>query len=162
MKILCENKEIEKDMQDLVNLFYSEDDNTFSIQHSDKTIGGTTTSKIEIINGDEKKEYVKFFSLPQNLTPLREKSLRKSNFKNHLYQVLSSISKKTLPWGSLTGVRPCKFVREMVERGEVKEHLIPEMLMKEFYVKEDKARLVLDILRNQKCIIKTINLSTFS
>ena len=154
MKIVCENIDYEKDMQDIVNLFYRETDNPFSIHHSDVTIGGTTTSKIEIINGDEKKEYVKFFSLPPNLTPLREKSLRKSNFKNHLYQVLSSITKKSLPWGSLTGVRPCKFVREMVERGEVKEHLIPEMLMKEYYVEEDKARLVLDILRNQKCIIK--------
>ncbi len=154
MKIVCENKDIEKDMQDLVNLFYAESDTPFSIHHSDTTLSGTTTSKIEIITSDSKKEYIKFFSLPQNLTSLREKSWKKGNFKNHLYQVLSSISKKSLPWGSLTGVRPCKFAREMVERGEVKEHLIPEVLMKDFYVSEDKAKLTLEILHNQKCIIK--------
>lgn len=154
MKIVCESKDFEKDMQDLVNLFYHQEDNSFSLHHSDSLIGETVTSKIEVSFGDEKKEYVKFFSLPPNLTSLREKSLKKSGFKNHLYQVLSSLSKKSLPWGSLTGVRPCKFVREMVERGEVKEHLIPEMLMKDYFVEEEKARLLLDILRNQKCIIK--------
>lgn len=154
MKIVCENVDYEKDMQDLVNLFYDENDNPFSIYHSFVTIGETTTSKIELQKDGEKKEYVKFFSLPQNLTTLREKSVKKSAFKNHFYQVLSAVTKKSLPWGSLTGVRPCKFVREMVERGEVKEHLIPELLMKEYFVDEDKAKLLYDIMRNQKCIIK--------
>ena len=78
----------------------------------------------------------------------------KGFFKNHLYQVLSSLTKKTLPWGSLTGVRPCKFMREMVERGEIKEHIVPEVMMKEYFVSEDKAKLVYEIMKNQKCIIK--------
>lgn len=150
MKITCESTEFEKDMQDLVNLFYEEQDEESSIHHSDNLIDNTLTSKLTLFG----KEYVKFYAIPQGLSQLRLKSLKKRNFKNHLYQVLSTITKKTLPWGSLTGVRPCKFARDLVERGEVKEHLITEVLMKDYFVEPNKAKLVSETLKNQKCIIK--------
>lgn len=153
MKIDCVSEDYEKDMQDLVNLFFSEGC-PFSIHHSDSQIDNTLTSKIQTDDNGNVQEYVKFFTVPDGLSPLRLKSFKKSSFKNHLYQVLSSITKKTLPWGSLTGVRPCKFARDMVERGEIKEYLVPEILMKEYFVEGKKAKLVYEIMKNQKCIIK--------
>ena len=162
MKIVCQSETFQNDMQDLVNFFDPEDAFPFSIYHSDIVLDSTLTSKIEVTANGEKKEYVKFFNIPVGLSALREKSVVKSFFKNHLYQVLSSLTKKVLPWGSLTGVRPCKFMREMVERGEIKEHIVPEVLMKEYFVSEDKAKLVYEIMKHQKCIIKTTNLSTYS
>lgn len=154
MKITCQNKDFEKDMQDLVNLFYEENDTPFSIQHFDTEIDDTLTSKIVIDDGEKQKEYIKFYTIQKNLPPLRLKSVMKGHVKNHLYTVLSSITKKTLPWGSLTGVRPAKFAREMVDRKEIKEYLVTEILMRDFYVQEKKAKLVTEILKNQKCIIK--------
>lgn len=154
MKIVCQSETFQNDMQDLVNFFDPEDAFPFSIYHSDIVLDSTLTSKIEVTANGEKKEYVKFFNMPVGLSALREKSVVKSFFKNHLYQVLSSLTKKVLPWGSLTGVRPCKFMREMVERGEIKEHIVPEVLMKEYFVSEDKAKLVYEIMKHQKCIIK--------
>lgn len=154
MKIVCDSECFQNDMQDLVNFFDPEGDMSFSLHHSDSTLDSTLTSKIEVENNGEVKEYVKFFTIPVGLSALREKSVIKSFFKNHLYQVLSSLTKKVLPWGSLTGVRPCKFMREMVERGEIKEHIVPEVLMKEYFVNEDKAKLVYEIMKHQKCIIK--------
>ncbi len=153
MKIFCENADFEKDMQDLVNLFYDEEDCPFSIQHNFQAQNGKVISKIVILNG-ENKEYVKEFSIPSGVDRLLEKSLLKRNFKNHLYEVLSVIAKKNLPWGSLTGVRPTKFARDLVERGEVKPHLISEMLVREYHVSSEKAKLVVQTLKNQKCIIK--------
>lgn len=154
MKIVCDSECFQNDMQDLANFFDPEGDMSFSLHHSDSTLDSTLTSKIEVENNGEIKEYVKFFTIPVGLSALREKSVIKSFFKNHLYQVLSSLTKKVLPWGSLTGVRPCKFMREMVERGEIKEHIVPEVLMKEYFVNEDKAKLVYEIMKHQKCIIK--------
>ena len=154
MKIVCDSECFQNDMQDLVNFFDPEGDMSFSLHHSDSILDSTLTSKIEVENNGEIKEYVKFFTIPVGLSALREKSVIKSFFKNHLYQVLSSLTKKVLPWGSLTGVRPCKFMREMVERGEIKEHIVPEVLMKEYFVNEDKAKLVYEIMKHQKCIIK--------
>lgn len=150
MKILCENLDIEKDMQDLVNLFYSEDDCSFSIDHKSQEDGENFKSILTI--GD--KVFEKNFVIEKGTGDLLKKSLRKRNFKNHLYEVLSEISGKSLPWGSLTGVRPTKFARDLVERGEVKPHLIGETLVRDYHLSSEKAKLVVQILQNQNCIIK--------
>ncbi len=149
MKIFCQNSDVEKDMQDLVNLFYDEEDCPFSVEHFSSLDENKLTSKI-IIDG---KEDVEEFVLDEKNELLR-KSLAKRHFKNHLYDVLSKISGKTLPWGSLTGVRPAKFARDLVERGEIKPHLIPEVLVRDYHVSNEKAKLVVQVLQNQKCIIK--------
>lgn len=150
MKILCENLDIEKDMQDLVNLFYNEDDCSFSIDHKSQEDGENFKSILTI--GD--KVFEKDFVIEKGTSELLKKSLRKRNFKNHLYEVLSEISGKSLPWGSLTGVRPTKFARDLVERGEVKPHLIGETLVRDYHLSSEKAKLVVQILQNQNCIIK--------
>lgn len=157
MKISCENLEFEKDMQDLVNLFY-EDDCPFYIEHRFLTQGTNLESKLLIGSGDKETEYSKQFLVPPNLDKLQEKSLFKRHFKNHLYEVLSLISQKSLPWGSLTGVRPTKFARDLVEKGEIKPHLISEVLVKDYHVSADKAKLATSVIKNQKCIIKNDNL----
>ncbi len=149
MKIFCQNSDVEKDMQDLVNLFYDEEDCPFSVQHFSSLDGNKLTSKITI----DGKEDVEEFVLDEKNELLR-KSLAKRHFKNHLYDVLSKISGKTLPWGSLTGVRPAKFARDLVERGEIKPHLISEVLVRDYHVSSEKAKLVVQVLQNQKCIIK--------
>lgn len=153
MKITCDNADFEKDMQDLVNLFYPEDDLSFSLQHSFVLDGDKLTSTIVVGSGNNAQENVKVFTLPDT-TELLRKSHMKRNFKNHLYEVLSKVSKKSLPWGSLTGVRPTKFARDLIERGEIKPHLISEVLVRDYHVSSDKAKLVVNILKNQKCIIK--------
>lgn len=153
MKIVCQSTEFEKDMQDLVNLFY-EEDCPFSVEHQSSKILNKLTSKLVVGNGENEKEYIKQVFLPNNLSELQEKSLIKRFFKNHLYEVLSAVSQKTLPWGSLTGVRPTKFARDLVEKGEIKSHLISECLVRDYHVSSEKAKLVVQILNNQKCIIK--------
>ncbi|MBR1890402.1 MAG: coproporphyrinogen dehydrogenase HemZ [Clostridia bacterium] len=151
MKIVCQNEDFEKDMQDLVNLFY--EDCPFSIEHNFTKTGKNVTSIIKA-NG---KEYVSKFSLPDDADELLEKSLLKRHFKNELYDILSSESKKSLPWGSLTGVRPTKFARDIIERGEIKPYILTETLVKDYHVSIEKAKLATQILNNQKGIIKNDN-----
>ena len=124
MKILCNNVDLEKDMQDLVNLFYDEEDCPFSVEHNLENNGDGYISTIFVGSGDDAKKYIKNFTINSNVSELLRKSLIKRHCKNHLYEVLSFVSKKSLPWGSLTGVRPTKFARDLVERGEIKPHLI--------------------------------------
>ncbi len=154
MKIFCQNIDVEKDMQDLVNLFYEEEDCPFSIQHSSEEDGHSVISKVVLQISDKPKQYIKQFSLPNDVSELLRKSLIKRHFKNHLYEVLTIVAKKALPWGSLTGVRPTKFARDLVERGEIKPHLISETLVRDYHVSSEKAKLVVQILQNQNCIIK--------
>ena len=154
MKISCDNMDFEKDMQDLVNLFFEEDDCPFSIKHTYSQDSFNITSTIILDSGENEKKYNKTFFLPLEVDELLKKSLLKRNFKNHLYEVLTNKTGKSLAWGSLTGVRPTKFARDLVERGEAKPHLISEVLVRDYHVSSDKAKLVVQTLQNQKCIIK--------
>ncbi len=149
MKILCQSVDVEKDMQDLVNLFYEEEDCSFSLRHEADIDGEQVVSHLFV----DDKEFVNTYTVKAN-TELLRKSLIKRHFKNHLYEVLSKISQKSLPWGSLTGVRPTKFARDLVERGEIKSHLISETLTRDYHVSSAKAKLVTQTLNNQKCVIK--------
>lgn len=47
-----------------------------------------------------------------------DRSQTKNLLKKHLYQMLSVHTKKTLPWGTLTGIRPTKIPMTMLEKGE--------------------------------------------
>ena len=50
----------------------------------------------------------------------------KNELKRNLYQILAEETGKSLPWGTLTGIRPTKIAMKMLEEGkseeEVKRH----------------------------------------
>ncbi|MDE6129808.1 MAG: hypothetical protein K2G16_11560, partial [Lachnospiraceae bacterium] len=48
----------------------------------------------------------------------------KTEFKRFFYTILSEHTKKTLPWGSLTGIRPTKIAMGLLEEGKSKEEVI--------------------------------------
>ncbi len=98
------------------------------------------------------------FLIDENLTDLHKKSLKKRITKNQLYTILSKELNKTLPWGSLTGVRPTKLARDLIEYGEMKAYTVAEILERDYFVSKDKAELVANIMKNQKCIIRNDNL----
>ncbi len=152
MKIVCRSEDFEKDMQDLVNLFYEETDEPFSLSHSFSMQGNDVESEIKISETGE--TFLNVFSVPKEFDELRKKSFLKRSFKNQLYDILHKKTGKDLPWGSLTGVRPTKFARDLVERKEIRAHLVTESLVKDYRVSMEKAKLAVQILGNQKCIIK--------
>ncbi len=145
------------ELQDLCKLFglnFIED--KISLEEEEK--GGIVHDKfILVINGNE-KEFNFDYSLDGSLTPLRKKSYKKRMVKNYLYKIISKEYNLSLSWGSLTGVRPTKFARDLVANGEVKEHVIPEILARDYFVSTPKARLVGQILKNQRGIIRNDNL----
>ena len=98
------------------------------------------------------------FEIEKQLSELRAKSVRKRKVKVFLYDLVSKALNRTLPWGSLTGIRPTKLARDMIENGEIKESVVSEVFERELRVSRDKAKLIPQILRNQKCIIRNDNL----
>lgn len=152
MKIVCQNEDLQKEMQDLVNLFYAEEEEPFSLEHTFVRKGFDVQSEIKILQTGE--VFDEKFQIPKDFDGLRQKSFLKRVFKNQLYEILSKKANKTLPWGSLTGVRPTKFARDLVERKEIKPHLITETLVKDYHTSIEKAKLAVQIINNQKCIIK--------
>lgn len=120
--------------------------------------GDKITNKFRFTSQDVTHFYEYIFNIDASLTDLHKKSLRKRITKNQFYSILSKELNKTLPWGSLTGVRPTKLARDLIEYGEMKEYLVAELLQRDYFVSKDKAELVANILKNQRCIIRNDNL----
>lgn len=63
----------------------------------------------------------------------------KREVKRQLYELLSQITGKSFPWGSLTGIRPTIVARELNSASE---------LTSKYLVREDKAKRAIETARN--------------
>lgn len=144
------------ELEDLVKLFSIKE--PIEIEHIETNTAQLYQNNFTVIYKNIERKYQYSFKLDLSLSSLRQKSFRKRMVKNHLYLILSALLNKKLPWGSLTGVRPTKFARDLIEYGEAKDYLISEVLQRDYFVSKDKAELVNNILKNQKCIIRNDNL----
>lgn len=155
MNISTNKEEYLIELQDLCKLFEIDD---IFVDHMENAKKSIISDHFIVKIGEKQKEYDFQYELDLSLSELRKKSFQKRMVKNELYQILSKLLNKKLPWGSLTGVRPTKFARDLMEYGEMKKHLIAETLERDYFVSPEKARLVTMILKNQKCIICNDNL----
>ena len=145
------------ELQDLIKLFALKEED-ISVCHKESQIGNRIKNEFKVEYQNQKIEKSYEYIIDMSLNALRNKSYRKRMVKNHLYIILSTLLNKTLPWGSLTGVRPTKFARDLIINNEVREYLIEECLERDYFVQKSRAKLVNMILKNQKCIIRNDNL----
>ncbi len=158
MVISTNVEELKIELQDLANLFGKHDE--IEIEHIEQKNTTMVINQFLLKNNNtnEQKSFSFSYEIDENLSQLEKKSLIKKMIKNHLYLILSKELKMDLPWGSLTGIRPTKLVRDMIDKGQTKDYLVCETLQNKFYVSPSKAKLVANILKNQKCIIRNDNL----
>ena len=80
----------------------------------------------------------------------------KSALKRMVYHVLSAHTKKTLPWGTLTGIRPTKIPMALLEEG-MSETAIAEHMKEVYLIGDQKTALAIDIAKREKEILKNID-----
>ena len=161
MKVLTNKDDLEMEIVDLLRLFGKAEDDGAELCHEEFLHEEKCNNQFKITENGVCEQFSFENNLPKDLSELKLKSFRKRFVKNNLYDLLSKRYNKTLPWGALTGIRPTKLARDLIESGEVKDYLISEYLQKEFRVSEKKANLVSKILKNQRCIIRNDNLVDF-
>lgn len=76
------------------------------------------------------------------------KTQYKNAMKRLLYQMLSSITKKELPWGILTGIRPTKLVYEMLENHE-DDNTIQLKMKEEYLCSQRKTEMSIRIAKRE-------------
>lgn len=84
------------------------------------------------------------------------RKLFRDEVKRATYRLLSAATKKQLPWGTLTGVRPVKPVLERLEAGLGREE-IDEFLQKEYYCSEEKRKLSLNVASKEKELLERMD-----
>ncbi len=84
-----------------------------------------------------------------------EKALKRL-VKKSMYKLLSVVFGREYPWGILTGIRPVKIVHELMDKG-LSEAVIPERLVEEYLMSEDRARLAVEIGGIERPFIYPVN-----
>lgn len=160
MKIITDETYLEQEIFALTHLFMQDtelDDNKPYIYFNMNLVGVNLFVDFTIEFEDDTIKFQNTVTINKYKSELEQKRYVKRAVKNQLYNILSKKFNKTLPWGSLTGIRPTKVGYELLESG-VDKYFIKEALMKDYNVSESKALLVAQIIKNQTCIIKNDNL----
>lgn len=77
----------------------------------------------------------------------KELSTDKNKIKREIYTALSQLKKSPHPWGILTGIRPVKFWGETF--GKLGRNMAYETFKNDFFVSEEKLKLIEDIFSYQ-------------
>lgn len=96
----------------------------------------------------------KVCAMPNHGNALYIKKIKKRLVKQNIYEVLKEYYKKQPPWGSLTGIRPTKLLREL-EREEGAFYA-QDSFRRDFDVSEEKLALAQRICENQRTMIEEI------
>lgn len=83
-------------------------------------------------------------------------SVSKNDLKKNIYRMLSLETKRELPWGNLTGIRPTRIVMNLIEEGMNDEEIFKYM-KDNYYTSDEKTALSLSIAHREKDILKNID-----
>lgn len=80
----------------------------------------------------------------------------KNRLKRALYQMLSEYTGQTLPWGTLTGIRPTKIPMKMLEEG-VSEQSIRTYMKDTYDCSEEKTDLSIEIAKRELELLQKLD-----
>lgn len=151
----------EMDVRGLAMAFFPKEEIQVVFVDGENGVNRTLEEKNLIVYRIEKQIKIEYWENGRKLGEEEEtvteedRKLQRNQLKRMLYRVLGRCSKKALPWGTLTGIRPTKMVRTALERG-VTEADIREDLRKNYYVSEEKQRLMIQIPRTELKALENI------
>ncbi len=144
MKLIINDEGFFYEAQQVVMLFFPENDEVFlecEIKYNgDECI---CLSKVTAFGKIGKAEEKSKFSIRRDVADTIKKSV---------YFACKQISSTHLPWGILTGIRPAKPVRQMLDDGKTAEE-VTAFLKNHYYVDNDKINLALKIAKTEQKFI---------
>ena len=154
--ILLNDASYEQDIRELLMAFYPGEG--FAHERTggvDFYVEGTYepesgTFSLDILENEEKKAGAAFPISYENRLEA------KTAIKRELYGLLSARTGKTLPWGTLTGIRPTKIALSRLDQG-VPEEEIREFMEKTYLTSREKIDLSLEIAEREKELLSHID-----
>ncbi len=92
----------------------------------------------------------------QRQAELKERKETKNHLKQLIYQVLSEYTGWTLPWGTLTGIRPVKIAMQLLEEGKGNAEIAAYM-RDTYLASKEKAALSVMIANRERYVLRNID-----
>ncbi len=157
MEVRISEANYEYDIHSLVKAFYPEEVHVKNEETGENYSGfkvfygnGNESSCVQYYEKGIEQEQTVFF-MDEN-----DRSGSKNHLKQALYHVLSQVTGKTLPWGTLTGIRPTKIVMTMLKQGAARDEAAAHM-RNTYLTSEEKIRLCCEIAEREKTILANLH-----
>lgn len=131
------------------SVLFEENRITFSVRTKEKSSFFTEQKKAV---AEQKEKITDSIELKEQ----EDRPSIKCKLKHLMYTVLSQYSKKVLPWGSLTGIRPTKIAYGLLEEGNSEEEVL-SYLERVYDCSREKAELSVDIANRERKILSTLH-----
>ncbi len=156
IKVYVDRSEFEYDIHSLVKAFYqTEDVKVLTTVFEDFdfyiSLGQNFTVK------DADKKLLGSVEVSEDLSRVE----RKNALKRLLYTVLSELTGKTLAWGDLTGIRPTKIARKLIEEGK-DDDFVKKYMQDTYLVGDEKCSLSIDIAKRELRILEPLHEKGYS
>lgn len=86
----------------------------------------------------------------------KERTETKNQLKRLLYDALSQVTGKTLPWGTLSGIRPTKIPMKLLEEGKSNVE-IAQYMRDTYYCSDKKTALAITVANREKYILRDLD-----
>ncbi len=163
MEFVCTDEKLKDELLLVIKLFYGENYNDVKICiNHDYTISDNIITNNVTITDKRTHNFTLVDNMPQN--DKSEYKYIKRYAKLCLYKALSKYTHKSLPWGSLTGIRPTKLLYELSNNDKNQLKTATKTLKNVFYVSKKKSDIAKEIIENQnivrddKCVDFYINI----
>ncbi|WP_352419920.1 coproporphyrinogen dehydrogenase HemZ [Proteiniborus sp.] len=172
--VCLEGHNFRYEVNELVKVFYFNKDINF-IENKALTdtqsllIMSTLTNTINKVSVNTKVYEGKEIISSDNIDDISKIDIKDNNdvkiaklaIKQSIFDALSKINSIKVPWGILTGIRPTKIVHNLLGKGVGKTDIM-NILIEEYKLKEDKAKLTLDIAVVEKKVTDLVDNNKFS
>ncbi len=152
MNLICSNEKFNDELLLVVKLFFSPtevEESDLNIKVDYNILDNNLSYDISISGIFNKSLHNDKILTKQQLE--KEDKYVKRYLKISLYDMLSQLTQKTMPWGSLTGIRPTKLFYEL--KKELGSSILAKNeLINTFRVSQQKAEVVMQVTRNQSRI----------
>lgn len=152
MNLICSNEKFNDELLLVVKLFFSPtevEESDLNIKVDYNILDNNLSYDISISGIFNKSLHNDKILTKQQLE--KEDKYIKRYLKISLYDILSQLTQKTMPWGSLTGIRPTKLFYEL--KKELGSSILAKNeLINTFRVSPQKAEVVMEVTRNQSRI----------
>lgn len=157
----------EYDIHSLVKAFYPEcevkvfveGENEYSSSEDYPDLGISFSEKdilLSFIAAGEAKEKASFGGRRIEISEGMPKAEVKNCLKQLLYATLSEHTKKSLPWGTLTGIRPTKIPMTLLEE-EAEENEIFSYMKEKYFISDEKGRLSIEIAKRERELLSQLH-----
>lgn len=172
IEVILTSKNYVNDVYPLVKAFYPEEVirvleieeyNSEGKKEASAGLGSEASIRIIQIEFTEEQIIISFSGSTDNtqrkslaISAKTQKTQYKNGMKRLLYQMLSEVTKRTLPWGILTGIRPTKLIYEMLEQGEEDESIYQKM-REEYFCSDEKIAMSIRIAKREAQLLKEMD-----